>query len=58
VKLLRRIGRELRELVIQIYRLPEAVIEENNLRRRQAEREVLEAERLDRIRNPHKYRCQ
>jgi hypothetical protein len=39
--------------VKQVYLFPKAV---GNARRRQAELNELEAERLDRIRNPSKYR--
>jgi hypothetical protein len=58
VNLLTRVRQELGELAGYLYRLPEIIIEQNRLRRQQAGRDVEEAERLDRIRNPHKYRCQ
>ena len=51
-----RITRGLRQLAGHLYRLPQAVIKRTGLSRQQHARDVLEAERLDRIRNPHKYR--
>jgi hypothetical protein len=57
VSLLERISLGLGRLAGQIYRLPQGIIQQTELRRRRAAHEVLEAERLDRIRNPHKYHC-
>jgi hypothetical protein len=37
--------------------LPDYFARDDELRREEEVREELEAERLDRIRNPHKYRC-
>ena len=57
MNLLERISLGLGRLAGQIYRLPQAIIQRTELRRPRAEHDVLEAERLDRIRNPHKYHC-
>ena len=56
MNLLERIRRGLGRLAGQFDRLPQAIIQRTELRRRRAAHDVLETERLDRIRNPHKYR--
>jgi hypothetical protein len=43
------------QLVKQAWLLPQSVVNAVHQRRRQAVRNELEAERLDRIRNPSKY---
>ena len=57
MKLTGRIRRGLARLAASIYWFPQAIIKRGVVRRGQSVREVNEAERLDRIRNPHKYRC-
>jgi len=52
---LRLISLTVVQLVKQIWFLPRSITEGNQSRRRRAVRVVLEAERLDRIRNPTKY---
>ena len=56
VKILKLIGLILFELVKQIWLLPETIA--NFIKGRQQQKLVneMEVERLDRIRNPHKYR--
>jgi hypothetical protein len=43
------------QLVKQVWLLPQSVVNAVHQRRRQVVRNELEAERLDRIRNPSKY---
>jgi len=57
VSLLARISRWPGSLAGYVCRLPQSIILRTKLRQRQVALEVLEAERLDRIRNPHKYHC-
>ena len=52
---LKLIGLTLFELVKQIWFFPRSIAAGNRTRRRHAVRIELEAERLDRIRNPSKY---
>ena len=56
LKILRLIGLILSELVKQVWLLPETIA--NFFKGRQQQKLVneMEVERLDRIRNPHKYR--
>lgn len=54
----RRIKLGLEWLARTIAALPEHFARDDVLRREQAGRDEQEAERLDRIRNPHKYHCQ
>jgi hypothetical protein len=56
VSLLERISHALGSLAGFICRLPQTLIQRTELRRLRAAHDVREAERLDRIRNPHKYR--
>ena len=53
--LLKLIGLTLVQLVKQIWRLPRSIADGFKHWRRQTARDELEAERLDRIRNPSKY---
>ena len=52
---LKLISLTLFQLVKQIWFLPRSIVAGNQSRRRRAVRIELEAERLDRIRNPAKY---
>ena len=56
VKILKQIGLTLVELLNQVWLLPETIA--NFIKGRQQQKLVneMEVERLDRIRNPHKYR--
>ena len=54
---LRQITQTLGRLARHISGLPDYLARDDELRRAQAGRDEQEAERLDRIRNPHKYRC-
>ena len=53
---LKQICQGLQQLVKQIGRLPQSIPAALQARRRQAAREAFEVDRLDRIRNPSKYR--
>ena len=53
---LKQIGGSLRQLLKQLGRLPQSIPAALQARRRQAAREAFEVDRLDRIRNPSKYR--
>jgi len=55
MKMLRRICLTILQLVKQACSLPQAVADAIKQRRRRVVRNELEAERLDRIRNPSKY---
>ena len=52
---LRLIGLTLVQLITQVWRLPQSIANVFKQRRRQVAWDELEAERLDRIRNPSKY---
>ena len=53
---LKRICQSLQQLLKQIGRLPQSIPAALQARRRQAARNAFEVDRLDRIRNPSKYR--
>ena len=55
MNLLKRICLTMVELVKQAWLLPQSIANANTQRRRRAAREEREEERLDRIRDPHKY---
>ena len=53
---LKQICQSLQQLLKQIGRLPQSIPAALQARRRQAARNAFEVDRLDRIRNPSKYR--
>lgn len=55
MNILKLIGLTVCQLIKQVWLLPESIAEAVKQRRRQVVRGKLEAERLDRIRNPSKY---
>jgi len=55
MKIPRAIGRTLARLVKQVWRLPQTLSNAMKLRKQRTVLDELEAERLDRIRNPLKY---
>jgi len=56
MKILNQIWLVLCEMVRQVVELPQTVVKAMRHREHQAEVDAQEAERLDRIRNPSKYR--
>ena len=56
VKILKLIGLILFELIKQVWLLPETIANVFKGRQQQKLVDEMEVERLDRIRNPHKYR--
>lgn len=55
MNILKLIGLTIFQLINQVWLLPQSVADAVKQRRRQVIRNELEAERLDRIRNPSKY---
>ena len=56
MNMLKDLGRTIRHLFQQVFRLPQTIANLVRLRQQRMVLNELEAERLDRIRNPSKYR--